>query len=228
MGNRLEFSPDTLDKKGHFLVETLNKFISQLPEKEGQVGQRLAIQILEVADLASQETISGAAGLAQSRSLRHYKKRLREEGLAALFDRQRTGRPSITNHPLLQKRLSDIIWQALQAERILPDDTTLATQLRAALESDSFDHTKITPGIVKTIRLRLGFCRSKIQLLFSTSTIELTSPIIPALLPLSDQIPTLSEPAPDQALEKPPDQLDTSSIKASSQAQALAICASDQ
>ena len=71
MGSWLEFSPDSLDQKGHFLVETLNKFVSQLPEKESKVGQRLAIQILEVADLASQETISAAAGLAQSRSLRH-------------------------------------------------------------------------------------------------------------------------------------------------------------
>lgn len=106
MENRMEFSPDSLEEKGHFLVETLNKFISQLPEKEAKVGLRLAIQILEAADLASQETISRAAGLAQSRSLRHYKKRLREEGLAALFDRQRSGRPDITNQPLLQKKLS--------------------------------------------------------------------------------------------------------------------------
>ena len=57
MANRLEFSPDSLDKKGHFLVETLNKFVSQLPEKEGKMGLRLAIQILEAADLTSQETI---------------------------------------------------------------------------------------------------------------------------------------------------------------------------
>ena len=71
MENCLEFSADSLSDAGHFLVETLNKFVSQLPEKESKVGPRLAIQILEVADLASQETISAAAGLAQSRSLRH-------------------------------------------------------------------------------------------------------------------------------------------------------------
>jgi len=190
MENWLKFEDNSLDQKAHFLVETLNKFIWQLPEEEAKVGQRLAIQILEAADVASQETIARAAGFSQSRSLRHYKQRLKQSGLAGLFDQTRTGRPSITNQPQLQKMLSNIIWQALVSRRTLPDDAALATQLRAGLADESAYHTQITPSIVKTIRLRLGFERVQIQALFSTS------PCLPALVeldpfwPLSDKPPT--------------------------------------
>lgn len=120
----------------------------------------------------------------------------------------------------------------------MPDDTTLAARLRATLESDSQIHTQITPSIVKTIRLRLGFCRSKIQLLFSTFTISPAQPQHTKLLPLSDQTatspnntqpPTTAKPDQTQALATSiPDQQQTLERAPSDQGASLTSTASDQ
>lgn len=88
MGSWLEFSPDSLEEKGHFLVETLNKFVSQLPEKEAKVGQRLAI-----VDALSKHRVrkAGLLGTKYTMEMDFFREGLKDRGIEPIIpERQET------------------------------------------------------------------------------------------------------------------------------------------
>ncbi len=61
-------------------MDTLNRFLAWLPEdKDPDAARRLALEILEAANIAPQAVLAQAVRFSQSRSVRVYKQRLREE-----------------------------------------------------------------------------------------------------------------------------------------------------
>ncbi len=145
------------------LVDTLNEFLNLMPDNEdSHVAQRLAMTLLETADVAPQATIAQSTGLNQARSLRIYKQRLQTDGIAGLFDRPITGRPAVTTQPDVEKGVVQTILNSVIAEQTLPDDTSIATLVNEELSGTELEG-QITPSIVETIRLRLGIYRPELN-----------------------------------------------------------------
>ena len=169
----------TLSTEHQAMVNALNRFLAWLPEDEDpDVALRLALEILEAADVAPQAALAEAVGLSQSRSVRAYKQRLREEGLAGLFDHPITGRPAITTHTVVEKAVIQAILDAVIAEHVVPEDTALAERVNQALRDvQAAEADRVTASMVETIRLRWGIQRpAVIQRLQATppaaSTVE--------------------------------------------------------
>ena len=74
------------EKPPHRGKSNLDKLIGHC-FKDPEAAQRLALLVLEAADVAPQADLARAVSLNQDRSVRVYKQRLRQEGLAGLFDR---------------------------------------------------------------------------------------------------------------------------------------------
>jgi hypothetical protein len=145
------------------LVDTLNTFLDIVPDNEDScVAQRLAMTLLETADVAPQAMIGQSVGLNQARSVRLYKQRLQAEGIAGLFDRPITGRPAVTTQPAVEKGVVQTILNSVISEQSLLDDIIIATQVNKQLSGTELDG-QITPSMVETIRLRLGIYRPTIN-----------------------------------------------------------------
>jgi hypothetical protein len=151
----------TLSTEHQAIVNALNRFLAWLPEGEDpDVALRLALEILEAADVAPQAVLAEAVGLSQSRSVRVYKQRLREEGLAGLFDHPITGRPAITTHTVVEKAVIQAILDAVISEHVVPEDTALAERVNQALRDvQAAEADRVTASMVETIRLRWGIQR---------------------------------------------------------------------
>jgi hypothetical protein len=152
-----DFSDCTLSTEHQAIVDALNEFLAWLPDDEGPAGLRLALLILEAADVAPQAVLARFVGLNQDRSVRLYKQRLREEGLAGLFDHPIPGRPAITTKTEVEKALLQVILEAVIQEHALPDDTLLAERVNQSLQETQ--EPKVTASMVETIRLRWGIRR---------------------------------------------------------------------
>ena len=63
----LEFQTDAIGNESQFLVDVLNKFLHLLPEKDAKGGLRLALQILETADVARHNRVEAPGILGPSR-----------------------------------------------------------------------------------------------------------------------------------------------------------------
>ena len=152
----LDLADCTLSIEHQALVNALNRFLALLPDDDDpNAALRLAMEILEAADVAPQEVLAQTVGFTQSRSVRVYKQRLREEGLAGLFDRPIPGRPAITTQTLVEKALLQVILSAVIEEHVLPDDRVLATRVNQVLsESQAAEAGSVTASMVETIRLR--------------------------------------------------------------------------
>jgi len=152
-----DFSDCTLSTEHQVIVNALNKFLAWLPDDEGSAALRLALLVLEAANVASQAVLARVVGLNQDRSVRLYKQRLQEEGLAGLFDHPIPGRPAITTKTEVEKALLQIILEAVIQEHALPDDTFLAERVNQSLQETQ--EPKVTASMVETIRLRWGIRR---------------------------------------------------------------------
>ena len=87
MKARMDLSDCTLSTENQAVVDAVNEFLAWLPDDaDPKPALRLAMMILEAADVASQDDLAKAAGFSQPRSLRGYKQRLRDEGLSGLWD----------------------------------------------------------------------------------------------------------------------------------------------
>jgi hypothetical protein len=161
----LDLSDCTLSTEHQALVDALNDFLALLPEGAGsEVALRLAMEILEVADVAPQAVLARAAGFNQSRSVRVYKQRLREQGLAGLFDHPISGRPAVTTQAAVERALVQVIVSAVIEEHSLPDDATLAERVNWILqEAQVTEAGQVTASMVETIRLRFGIRRQEIS-----------------------------------------------------------------
>jgi hypothetical protein len=153
---QIDLSACTLSIENQAVVDAINKFLALLPDDaDHKAALRLAMMILEAADVAPQADLARAADFAQSRSLRDYKQRLREEGLSGLWDHPIPGRPAITTRTPVEKALFQVILSAVIEEHALPDDVTLADRVNQALsEAQVPEAGRVTAPMVETIRLR--------------------------------------------------------------------------
>jgi len=155
MNVRIELSDCTLSTEHQAIVDALNEFLAWLPDEDPEAALRLAMEILEAADVAPQAVLARAAGFTQSRSVRVYKQRLAEEGLSGLFNRSIPGRPAITMRELVKKAVLRTILRAVIEERALPDDGTLAERVNQILrEAQAPEAGSVTSSMVETIRLQ--------------------------------------------------------------------------
>jgi len=156
MDVHLDLSDCTLSTEHQALVDGLNRFLASLSDGEDcQAAIRLAMAILEAADVAPQAVLAQAAGFTQSRSVRVYKQRLQEEGLAGLFDRPPSGRPAVTTQTPVEKAVIQVILSAVSEEQALPDDATLAERVNGVLRAAQVPEAgRVTSSMVETIRLR--------------------------------------------------------------------------
>jgi hypothetical protein len=153
---QIDLSACTLSIENQAVVDAINKLLALLPDDaDHKAALRLAMMILEAADVAPQADLARAADFAQSRSLRDYKQRLREEGLSGLWDHPIPGRPAITTRTPVEKALFQVILSAVIEEHALPDDITLADRVNQALsEAQVPEAGRVTAPMVETIRLR--------------------------------------------------------------------------
>lgn len=153
---QLDFSDCTLSTEHQAVVSAVNQFLVWLPDDEDpEVALRLAMTILEAANVAPQDVLARAVGFSQSRSVRVYKQRLREEGLAGLFDHPIPGRPAVTTRTPVEKALFQVILSAVIEEHALPDDATLAERMNQVLrEAQAPEAGQVTASMVETLRLR--------------------------------------------------------------------------
>lgn len=122
MNVQIDLSDCTLSAENQAVVDAINKLLALLPDDaDHKAALRLAMVILEVADVAPQADLARVANFGQSRSLREYKQRLREEGLAGLWYHPIPGRPAITTRTLVEKALFQEILRAVIEEHTLPD-----------------------------------------------------------------------------------------------------------
>ena len=165
MNVRLDLSDCTLSTEHQALVDGLNEFLALLPDDDDpDVALRLAMEILEAANVAPQVVLAQAAHFAQARSVRVYKQRLREEGLTGLFDRPIPGRPAVTRQTSVEKALIQAILSAVMEERTLPDDEVLAERVNQILsEAQVPEAGSVTASMVETIRLRWDIRRPAIR-----------------------------------------------------------------
>jgi hypothetical protein len=153
---QIDLSDCTLSTENQAVVDAVNKFLTWLPEEaDPKPALRLAMMILEAADVASQENLAGAAGFSQPRSLRGYKQRLRDEGLTGLWDHPITGRPAITTRTPVEKALFQVILSAVIEEHALPEDVILSKRVNQVLSKEQGPEAgRVTASMVETIRLR--------------------------------------------------------------------------
>ena len=113
---RFDLSHSTLTTEQQAVVDgTLPcKFLAWLPDNEDStVALRLAMGILESADVAPRRVLAEATGFSQDPSMRVYKERLKEQGLAGLFDRPISGRPATTTQTPVDKAFIQVVLAAV-------------------------------------------------------------------------------------------------------------------
>ena len=161
MSVQIDLSDCTLSTEDQAVVDALNQFLALLPEEaDPKPALRLGMVILEAADVASQNDLAQAVGFTQSRSLREYIQRVREEGVMGLLDRPIPGRPAVTTGTSVEKALFQAILSAVIDEHVLPDDATLAQRMNQTLREDQVSEADgVTASMVETIRLRWGIQR---------------------------------------------------------------------
>jgi hypothetical protein len=152
----IALSDCTLSTEHQAIVDALNGFLALLPDDDDpDAALRLAMEILEAADVAPQKVLAQATGFAQPRSVRAYKERLRAAGLAGLFDRPIPGRPAVTTQTAVEKALIQIILSAVIEEHALPDDKVLAKRVNQELSiAQAPEAGSVTASMVESIRLR--------------------------------------------------------------------------
>jgi transposase len=162
MDVRFHFPDRTLPTEHQALVEALNRFLAVLPDNEDQEAVvRLVMELLELADVASQEEIARAAGYSE-RTLRLYKQRLHNEGLGGLFDHPIPGRPAVTTQPAVEGAVVQVILEAVITQHTLPDDAALAEAVNRHL-AEKQDPLQVSASMVETIRLGWGIKRLPVR-----------------------------------------------------------------
>lgn len=164
MDVQLHFPDGTLSTEHQALVKALSRFLAMLPGDEDQEAAiRLVMELLELADVASQEEIARAAGCSE-RTLRLYEQWLDDEGLGALFDHPIPGRPAVTTQLAVDGAVVQAILEAVITQRTLPDDAALAEAVNRHLaEKQDPLAGKVTTSMVETIRLGWGIKRLPVR-----------------------------------------------------------------
>jgi hypothetical protein len=175
---QFELPQCTLSTRQQAVLDAVNHLITFLPDQpDSEVAQRLGLMILEVAEVAPQAELALAAGFTQERSVRIYKDRLAEQGLAGLFDRPIPGRPAIITQTPVEKAFLPVVLAAVITEHTLPDDPTLAERVNRALaEHQATEAGQVTASMMETLRLRWGIRRLPLQETLNTAAPSVTEP----------------------------------------------------
>ena len=178
MDFQFELPHRTLSTEQQAVLDVVNHLITVLPDQpDSDVALRLGLMILEVDEVAPQAELAAAAGLSQDRSVRVYKERLKEQGLAGLFDRPMTGRPAVTTQTPVEKAFIQVVLAAVIEDHALPDDVVLAERVNPALcESQASEAGQVTASMVETLRLRWGIQRLPLQQALDTASTPTTAP----------------------------------------------------
>jgi len=178
MDVRFDLSHSTLTTEQQAVVDGINKFLAWLPDNEdAPVARRLALAILEAADVAPQRELAAAAGFSQERSVRVYKERLQEQGLAGLFDRPITGRPAITTQTRVEQAFIQVVLAAVIADHALPDDAALAERVNQVLRAgQAAEAGGVTASMIETLRLRWGMQRLPLQQALDAAAPQMAEP----------------------------------------------------
>jgi hypothetical protein len=157
----IELPNCTLSTEHQAIVDAVNEFLAWLPDnEEADAALRLAMELLEVADVAPQDELAQAAGFTQSRSLRMYKQRLREEGLSGLFDHPIPGRSAVITQSSVERAFIQVLLSTVMEEHTLPDDELLSERMNQELSKvQALEAGQVTASMVETIRLRWGIQR---------------------------------------------------------------------
>jgi len=176
MNIRLDLSDCTLSTEHQAIVDALNELLAWLPDDEDpEAALRLALLVLEAADVAPQAVLARIVGLNQDRSVRLYKQRVRTEGLSGLFDHPIPGRPALTTKTEVEKALLQVILEAVIQEHTLPDDALLAERVNQRLQEAQETEAAprgylVTASMVETIRLRWGIHRPNLTQQLQTAS----------------------------------------------------------
>ena len=178
MSVHFNLSNCTLTTEQQAVVDGINKFLVWLPDHEDStVALRLAMGILEAADVAPQRVLAEAAGLTQDRSVRVYKERLKEQGLAGLFDRPISGRPATTTQTPVEKAFIQVVLAAVIEEHAVPADDALAERVNQVLRADQTSEAGgVTASMIETLRLRWGIQRLPLQQAFDAAATQTAEP----------------------------------------------------
>ena len=173
-----DLSNCTLTTEQQAVVDGINKFLAWLPDnQDSTVALRLAMGILEAADVAPQRVLAEAAGLTQDRSVRVYKERLKEQGLAGLFDRPISGRPATTTQTPVEKAFIQVVLVAVIEEHAVPADDVLAERVNHVLrEGQASEAGGVTASMIETLRLRWGIQRAPLQQALSAAATQTAEP----------------------------------------------------
>ncbi len=179
MDFQFKLSQRTLSTEQQAVLDAVNRLVSMLPEQtDSDVTRRLGLMILEEAAVAPQAELATAAGFGQDRSVRVYKERLKEQGLAGLFDRPISGRPTITAQTPVEKAFIQAVLAAVIEEHALPDDATLAERVNQALgATQATEAGQVTASMIETLRLRWGIQRLALQQTLETATAAERAPV---------------------------------------------------
>jgi len=160
MDAQFHFSDRTLSTEHQALVECFNQSLAMLPDDEDREAVvRLVMELLELADVASQEEIARVVGYSE-RTLRFYKQRLHDEGLGGLFDHPIPGRPAVTTQPAVEGAVVQAILEAIITQHTFHDDAALAEAVNRHLaEKKDPLSGQVTASMVETIRLNRGIKR---------------------------------------------------------------------
>jgi len=174
---QIDLSDCTLSTENQAVVDAVNEFLKWLPDNvDPRPARRLAMMILEAADVASQEELAEAAGFSQPRSLRGYKHRLRDEGLSGLWDHPITGRSAMTTRTAVEKALFQVILGAVIEEHALPEDAILSERINQVLSKEQGSEAgRVTVSMVESIRLRWGIRRPALSQQLQTAQATETS-----------------------------------------------------
>jgi len=154
----------TLTTKQQATVELINGMLAAYPEDEDPRPMlRLAVWLLEEADVAPQQQIAEALGYRSDRSVRHIHRAVAEKGLRALFDADRSGRPGVTSQQAVEQAVVQEVLAAVITDHALPSDDILAERVTRRLRQEGWDGPPLTTDQVETIRLRWGIRRPDIQ-----------------------------------------------------------------
>lgn len=178
MDFQFELPLHTLSTEQQAVLDAVNQLVGMLPEQpDSDVARRLGLMILEVAAVAPQAELAKAAGFAQDRSVRVYKERLKEKGLAGLINHPITGRPAVTTQTPVEKTFIQVVLAAVIDEHALPEDADLAERMNQALrESQATEVGPVTGSMVETLRLRWGIRRFPLSQALATAVPQTTVP----------------------------------------------------
>ena len=178
MDFQFELPQRTLSTERQAVLDAVNHLVAILPDQpDSDVALRLGLMILEEAAVAPQTELAAAAGFSQDRSVRVYKERLKEQGLAGLFDRPISGRPAVTTQVPVEKAFLQVVLAAVIEEHALPQDADLAERVNQALrESQASEAGQVTAAMVETLRLRWGIQRLPLQQALATASTQTMEP----------------------------------------------------